>query len=570
MLVDRRSSIVQRRRCLAGPQYRTRPTSGIGSQVGRVLLSRPGRPGAWPWTRLNPEQEIRRRQNRLQRQSNAFLERVAFLLRQGDQIELRLQLFLGHRAAVRALHQAAQNCSRALRRLLIADEDPGVARGWRRARVERTDDIQVVHEEAAPHIRVDVLARIGKVRELRIRRPQEPLAGLHRRTCGELALRISERSGALDDRRDDGRAVDRQHKLARRRGFPRRLVAGLQLFRRGLAARRSTRSATTAWRQRGPRGGRRSSGLLALEPPLFEELPALLGPAGSFFIGNIRVVAAEIRDPQAELVLTIHRKGVVAVHRAAQRIRQVNPRIAFRDHRVVRVLRTPVHHPHQPRRFGRQRLAIHGETRDLFRRLHVLLHEERRDREDVAVVVEPVTGIIDRELVGGPRRDPEQVADGVVVFDAIQAPRRHTAGTGTHRQIGPARQSPRPVDDGVAIGLRQRRRRRGRHRTGRDLFQNSVPDSRLSQRRRGILERFEAERTRLGAIVMTADAASGDDRKHLLLVFLSSGLWLPLSHDSLRRQADPDDGANPESGKHLPRHQWLLGGLYFRILRTSA
>ena len=158
-----------------------------------------------------------------------------------------------HRAPIGALHQAAQDRPRALRRLLAADEDLRVALGRRRARIERPDDVEIVDEEAAAHIGIDVLQRVVEVRQLRVRRTDEALARLHRRARRELALRISERAGAFDDRRDHRRAVDRQYQLARRRGLSRGFVARLQFFGRRLTTRRSTCRVRLAPAPRSPR-----------------------------------------------------------------------------------------------------------------------------------------------------------------------------------------------------------------------------------------------------------------------------------------------------------------------------
>ena len=54
---------------------------------------------------LNAEQEIRRRQHRFKRQSNAFLERIAFLLRKFHKLQLGLHLSRRYRTAIRSLEQ---------------------------------------------------------------------------------------------------------------------------------------------------------------------------------------------------------------------------------------------------------------------------------------------------------------------------------------------------------------------------------------------------------------------------------------------------------------------------------
>ena len=45
----------------------------------------------------------------------------------------------------------------------------------------------------------------------------------------------------------------------------------------------------------------------------------------------------------------------------------------------------------------------------------------RRQAQDVADIVEAVPDIIGREVIGGPKIDPDQVPDGVVIFGPIRA-----------------------------------------------------------------------------------------------------------------------------------------------------
>src|SRR6185436_14416238 len=112
----------------------------------------------------------------------------------------------------------------------------------------------------------------------------------------------------LDNRRNDRRAIHGQDQLARRRGFPRRFVARLQLL-----GRRRSRYAGRL------RGDRPVAGLETLEPALFGELAALFLAARLLFVRQIRVVVApEVGDAEAELVLRVDREGEGAVHGAAQ------------------------------------------------------------------------------------------------------------------------------------------------------------------------------------------------------------------------------------------------------------
>ena len=51
----------------------------------------------------------------------------------------------------------------------------------------------------------------------------------------------------------------------------------------------------------------------------------------------------------------------------------------------------------------------------------VLLHQYRRQAQDVADVVEAVPHIIEGEILGRPEVHPDQVTDGIVILGAIQA-----------------------------------------------------------------------------------------------------------------------------------------------------
>ena len=59
----------------------------------------------------------------------------------------------------------------------------------------------------------------------------------------------------------------------------------------------------------------------------------------------------------------------------------------------------------------RQRTAADGARRDLLGRRQVLLHQRRRDRQDVADVVEAVAEVVGRKIVGGAEIDAEQIAN---------------------------------------------------------------------------------------------------------------------------------------------------------------
>ena len=61
-----------------------------------------------------------------------------------------------------------------------------------------------------------------------------------------------------------------------------------------------------------------------------------------------------------------------------------------------------------------------GSRHDRLRRLHVLLEQQRRDREHVADLVEPVTRVVGRKLLLGLEVEPRQVADRVAILDPVE------------------------------------------------------------------------------------------------------------------------------------------------------
>ncbi len=65
---------------------------------------------------------------------------------------------------------------------------------------------------------------------------------------------------------------------------------------------------------------------------------------------------------------------------------------------------------------------------NLLRRDQILFHEYRRDRKDVADVIESVAGIVGRKIVRRLELDSQKVADCVVVFGAVEAMSGEMAG----------------------------------------------------------------------------------------------------------------------------------------------
>ena len=70
----------------------------------------------------------------------------------------------------------------------------------------------------------------------------------------------------------------------------------------------------------------------------------------------------------------------------------------------------------------------HGGRHDRFGGLHVLFQEQRRDRQHVADRVEPVAGVVGRELFLGLEVKTGQVADRVAILDPVEPADGHAAG----------------------------------------------------------------------------------------------------------------------------------------------
>ena len=116
---------------------------------------------------------------------------------------------------------------------------------------------------------------------------------------------------------------------------------------------------------------------------------------------------------------------------------------------------------------GTNRRVADGQPADLGGRRHVTVHQRRRDREDVCVVVEP-----DPAVVGGEQRgvdvQRQQVVDGVDVLEAIETVHRNPARIGRSRRRLVQRGFERR-DELIGAGLVGTRPSGRRHLAGADL-----------------------------------------------------------------------------------------------------
>ena len=101
----------------------------------------------------------------------------------------------------------------------------------------------------------------------------------------ELALRISKRAAAFDNRRDHRRAIDRQRSACEAARLSSPLRRAPSILRAWAHARRSTCPSASRRRRRRPPAAAR---FLPLEPARFEQLSPLFGAAGALFVGEVR------------------------------------------------------------------------------------------------------------------------------------------------------------------------------------------------------------------------------------------------------------------------------------------
>ena len=132
--------------------------------------------------------------------------------------------------------------------------------------------------------------------------------------------------------------------------------------------------------------------------------------------------AAEVLVADAKLVLGFHGRMERRIDRAAQRIwRHVATRLKV----ILDLLRLQLD---EQRGALWKRLTKYRRPRHHAGRVDVLLHQQGRKRKHVAVVVEAIPGIVDRELVRRPKGNAEQITNGVVVLGSVQATSGYTAG----------------------------------------------------------------------------------------------------------------------------------------------
>ena len=120
------------------------------------------------------------------------------------------------------------------------------------------------------------------------------------------------------------------------------------------------------------------------------------------------------RSSQADLdgILAVERKVMTNRRTAARSERELVTRPVVLNERLRNVVGCK----------RRRHVGItHGELADLSRRVHVALHQGRRDREGSRNIVEALVLVVGREQRLAVNVQPEQIADRVTVLDPIQA-----------------------------------------------------------------------------------------------------------------------------------------------------
>ena len=194
---------------------------------------------------------------------------------------------------------------------------------------------------------------------------------------------------------------------------------------------------------------------------------------------------ASVHDTNAKLIFARKKKAV----RDAE--------CAFRGKRDGSFRRSPLGRLARGKIFFkgwfRRRPDCNRGPRNPIRRCHVFFHQQRRERENVADVVEAVPGVVGGKVVGSTKVDAQKVADRIVVFGAVEAAGGDAARVGCEVLFRHPQMPLNPIDDrsdGCRVRTRNARRR---HLSPAKLFPNFLKYVSALQRRRGIGEHVQSE-----------------------------------------------------------------------------
>ena len=142
----------------------------------------------------------------------------------------------------------------------------------------------------------------------------------------------------------------------------------------------------------------------------------------------------------------------------------------------------------------------------------VLLHQDGRERQHVGDVIEPVPGIVLREVVGRPDVDAEQFLDRVVVLGAVEAARGHPARIGRRSGVDALQLAREPRRDGLALLLGRLFLFERGHLAAAQLADDLVPLVAMFDERRARSERLEVEVVLLFLVPVAGEAVLGEER----------------------------------------------------------
>ena len=146
-----------------------------------------------------------------------------------------------------------------------------------------------------------------------------------------------------------------------------------------------------------------------------------------------------------------------------------------------------------------------GLLRDPLRRVQIALHEHRRNREHIRDVVEPEAHLVAREIRRRFEIHAEQVANGVVVFRAIQSAHRGAAGVG-RRAVRRGKDRLHRRDKRRALGRRWLRLVVRRHVARLHHLQHLAPLLACAQQRPIIAHRVQRQPRLLLLLSMAGNA----------------------------------------------------------------
>ena len=223
---------------------------------------------------------------------------------------------------------------------------------------------------------------------------------------------------------------------------------------------------------------------------------------------RIRALRPQATEDDAHHVLAFDRDAVHGV----EGVRQAQPGDVVR-----RGDRPRFDHPAALRAEAEER-RLHGRwseerhPRDAARRRDVLLHQDGRERQHVGDVVEPVPGIVLREVVGRPDVDAEQFLDRVVVLGAVEAARGHPARIGRRSGVDTLQLAREPRRDGLALLLGRLFLFERGHLAAAQLADDLVPLVAMFDERRARGERLKVEVVLLLLVPVAGEAVLGEER----------------------------------------------------------